>query len=193
MYAAMRVAKHFGFVQASAAFLPNRSPPLKSWLPVLTVVIGALWGLYTYLSHETEAAQTLTLQAQKDAKTREIESRRPFLKKQLALYFETAVVIGKMVTITPDVEEWSGVERRFWELYWSELAMVEDKTVEAAMVQFSKYLYDYTANYKTVASKNPARLDELRRPLYGASLEIAHAIKTSIAVEWGFYSEPVKQ
>jgi hypothetical protein len=30
----------------------------QAWLPVLTVVGGALWGLFTYLDHAKEAAKT---------------------------------------------------------------------------------------------------------------------------------------
>jgi hypothetical protein len=163
---------------------------VQAWLPVLTVVVGALWGLYTYLAHEREVAQSNTSQERRA--TRNVEARKPFLEKQLALYFEAAQVLGKMVTITPDAGEWPGVERRFWELYWSELAMVEDKTVEAAMVEFSRHLFDYNANYKTVASHNPAELENLKRPLYGASLEVAHAMRASITKEWGAaYTEPL--
>jgi hypothetical protein len=31
----------------------------QAWLPVLAVVDGALWGLFTYLDHAKEAAKTL--------------------------------------------------------------------------------------------------------------------------------------
>lgn len=155
---------------------------LQIWLPVLTVVGGALWGLYTYLDHQKEAQRLLAIEVRKDAITRTVEARKPFLEKQLALYFETAQVAGKIVTLTPTDDEWKGVERRFWELYWSELSMVEDRAVEEAMVKFSKKLYDYTARKKFTVTN--VKEEELKRPLFEAAFELAHAIRKSIENEW---------
>jgi hypothetical protein len=164
----------------------------QSWLPVLTVVGGALWALYTYLDHQAEVARNVNLQERRDTNIRLLEARKPFLEKQLALYFETAAVVGKIVTITPDyTREWPEVERRFWELYWSELAMVEDEAVEAAMVKFSTHLSEYKASYyKSIPDHNPTKLEDLKKPLYDDSLELSHAIRDSIFNRWD-YSQPI--
>ena len=37
----------------------------QAWLPVLTVVGGALWGLFTYLGQAKEAAKTQAASEQK--------------------------------------------------------------------------------------------------------------------------------
>jgi hypothetical protein len=67
-------------------------------LPVLTIVGGALWALYTYLDHQSEVQREATRQANKEAITRRLEAQKPFLEKQLALYFEAAQIAGKLVT-----------------------------------------------------------------------------------------------
>ena len=84
-------------------------------LPILTVIVGALWGLYQYIQHriDTEA---------KESRARLIEVRRPFLEKQLTLYFETASVVGRLVSKDPTSQQWQSDEERFWALYWVELA-----------------------------------------------------------------------
>jgi hypothetical protein len=156
---------------------------VQAWLPVLTVVVGALWGLYTFLAHEKEAAEASARQTQGEAATRAIEAKQPFLKKQLALYYETATIAGKLVTLTPSDTEWHDLERRFYELYWSELAMVEDHSVETAMVEFSRTMNEYKANFKNVAG-DPDRLQDARSPLNTAALDLAHAIRASISTQW---------
>ena len=80
----------------------------QAWLPVLTVVGGALWGLFTYLDHAKEAAKTQAAseqnlaierksQSEQESRTRLIEVQKPFLDKQLALYLEASQVVGRLV------------------------------------------------------------------------------------------------
>src|SRR5271165_886051 len=116
----------------------------QAWLPVLTVVGGALWGLFTYLDHAKEAAKTLAEseqnqaierkdQSERESRTRLIEAQKPFLDKQLALYLETSQVVGRLVAEDMYWQEWSRDLERFEELYWSELTMVEHTEVASAM------------------------------------------------------------
>ena len=148
---------------------------VQAWLPVLTVVVGALWALYTYLDHQKEVRQEAARQADKDAVTRRIEVQKPFLEKQLALYFEAAQVAGRLVSLKPGVGSWSENENRFWELYWSELSMVESEAVEQAMVNVGTAL---TA-YKSAPDSQPAK-----RALEKSIYDLAHAIRDGIAAAW---------
>jgi hypothetical protein len=165
------------------AYSPPAEPALshtmlgivQAWLPVLTVVVGALWALYTYLDHQKQLERERALQVQKDAITRRIEVQKPFLQKQLELYFETAQIVGKLVTTKPASADWDNLERRYWALYWSELSMVEDKIVEEAMVKFGATLQDYKSR--------PDNTDGIRA-LNGAAYELAHAIRTAIESAW---------
>src|SRR5438309_11209891 len=101
---------------------------IQSWLQVLTVVGGAAWGLYTYIQHDNEVkaeearkseelrAQT-TAQAASEGRTRRIEAQKPFLSKQLDLFFETAQVTGRLVTEDVQSPAWRADDVRFWALY----------------------------------------------------------------------------
>jgi hypothetical protein len=51
-------------------------------------------------------ARSAGLAAAQDSQTRLIEAQRPFLVKQLDLYFETAQIAGKLVSLDPASEEW---------------------------------------------------------------------------------------
>lgn len=148
---------------------------VQAWLPVLTVVGGALWGLYTYLDHQKGAQRDAARQSEQEATTRRIEAQKPFLEKQLALYFEAAQVAGKLTTLKPAEDGWDANERRFWQLYWSELSMVESAAVEAAMVRLRTAL----DNYKRTPGDS-ALIEALDEAVY----ELAHAIRASIESAW---------
>jgi hypothetical protein len=154
-------------------------------LPAMTAILGGLWIVVTYLDHQKEVQADAKSRDKLAADTRRVESQRPFLEKQLALYFETAQIAGRLIALTPDDNIWGVVEQRFWTLYWSELSMVEDEGVEKAMVDFSKKLFDYTAVRKMMKEHNqPFDEMEHKRALSGASLELAHAIRKSIESGW---------
>jgi hypothetical protein len=158
---------------------------LERLLPVLTVVIPAVWAFYTYLDHQKEIARAAAAQSAKEASTRLIEARRPFLEKQLQLYFETAHVTGALITFRLGAE-WDKNRTRFWELYWSELSMVEDHGVEAAMVKFGQALDDWMAIGDDTRNK-----PEKQSPLQEAAYELAHAMRASIEREWSGAPSPV--
>jgi hypothetical protein len=154
-------------------------------VPVLTAIGGAFWVLFTYIGHLNEVRRADAVQADKELRTRQIESQRPFLEKQLALYFETSQVVGKLAAIPSGEKTWTEARVRFWELYWSELSMVESREVEAAMVQFGKTLEEYeTAAARSgspeAAAGIKAALDRLKDDTY----HVAHAIRASIESSW---------
>ena len=162
---------------------PTQATPIQSilaivqaWLPVLTIVGGALWGLFTYLDHQKEVQVDAARQAAKDASVRKIEAQQPFLKQQLTLYFEAAQVAGRFTTLKPGSAQWDVNESRFWQLYWSELSMVESEAVEAAMVNLSKALPDYKRS-----PDNQEAIQALDESVY----ELAHAIRAGIESAWG--------
>ena len=159
----------------------------QAWLPVLTVVVGALWGLYTYLDHAREAAAAVreteknlatehAIQSGRESRTRLIEAQKPFLDKQLVLYFETAQVVGRLLTEDMSTPEWDRDKIRFEELYWSELAMVEHTEVASAMVNFRPVLV-------TVKVKRGQLLTEPDATT--AALGVARALRKGIEESWG--------
>lgn len=51
----------------------------QTWLPFLTLVGGALWGLYTYMDHHDAEARLQAAQNAKEAKVRVFEALQAFL------------------------------------------------------------------------------------------------------------------
>lgn len=187
---------------------------VQAWLPVLTVVIGAIWGLYTYIASqkaaeelrvqqaaaaETErlarqesAEQQRLAQTERDANTRRIEAQKPFLTKQLELYFETANVVGRLVTLPrparnadskPAPGAYDDTKMRFYALYWSELSMVEHSIVEGAMAEFKEAFERYESD-GTDASKDAMQV---------AAYRLAHAIRDAIAIAWSGGDDQAKK
>jgi hypothetical protein len=64
-------------------------------------------------------------------------NKRPFLEQQLAISIEATDTVARLATET-DPEEWDKARQAFWRLYWGRLALVEDRGVEARMVQFGR-------------------------------------------------------
>jgi len=98
----------------------------------LAAIVGALvtfvWGVYQYFDART-----------RDADIRRLEAIEPFLDRQLKLYKEATQVTAAIATTTDPVER-AKATSRFWALYYGELALVEDRYVEAAMVAFGRAL-----------------------------------------------------
>jgi len=140
---------------------------LKLVSPLLAVA-AFFWGIYTYresaqLQLAREEAESL-----RTAETRRIEATRPYLDKQLELYTEATKVAVTIATST-DSKEIEKATRRFWELYWGELGLVERDNVEKVMVRFGNAL-------------NAKKGQDVLAPL---ALELAKACREELAVSWG--------
>jgi hypothetical protein len=97
------------------------------------------------------------------------ERQKPFLEKQLEYYFEASEVAAK-ISRTDNPEDRAVLVKRFWQLYWGPLAMVEDPDVEGAMVNFGSGLQ--------ADGQDRAALERL-------SLSLAHACRGSLQKLWG--------
>jgi hypothetical protein len=101
------------------------------------------------------------------------ESRKPFLERQLALYFEATKIAAQLSTASRGAP-WNSARQRFWELYWGELGLVEDAGVLAAMVAFG----DALTAYQQGRGGTQAELHQL-------ALGLARACRHSLQSEWG--------
>ena len=126
-------------------------------LSILGAVATFAWGVFQYAEND-----------KKQAETRRIEATKPFLDRQLKLYTEATQSAATLAS-TEDRSERAAAIKRFWSLYWGELALVEDKGVEAAMVMLGKGL------------ERGAPQQELKQ----LSLKLAHAARESLAASWG--------
>lgn len=147
-------------------------------------VLGFLWGVFKYLDAREQEVLRNESQEKQHAETRRIEATRPYLERQLKLYTEATQVAARIATTDKDnangdvddavLDDPLGpstpkdAKARFWQLYWGELALVEDKRVESAM-----------KNYGDALLHN-ASPDILR----GLSLSLAHACRDSLAESW---------
>ncbi|MBX3498061.1 MAG: hypothetical protein KF889_01355 [Alphaproteobacteria bacterium] len=157
------------------------------YAPAAVVVIGGLWTGTVWLVERSDSA----------AKERELavrESRRPFLEKQLLFYFETAKVTAKLATVPKmgvndkgpgATEDWQWAYRRFWELYWGELGVVESQEVARAMARFGSALKDMEV------CATPQQCESEQRKLTGLSLSIASEMRKSIQADWGYQLPPL--
>ena len=105
----------------------------------------------------------------KDARTRRIEAQKPHLERQLKLYSEACQVVVCIATAT-DAQKVAVATNRFWELYWGELCMVENRGVEKAMVLFGQAL-----------GRNAIQAE-----LKDLSYQLSHALRRSLETTWGF-------
>lgn len=138
----------------------NPPPNLESWLKVLSAfgaVIVFGWGVVQYMANQ-----------QSQAETRRIEATKPFLERQLKLYTEATQAAATLATsrMPADID---AAKSKFWSLYWGELALVEDKRVESAMVELGRLLES----------------GKTGEPLQQGSLALAHACRDSLAESWG--------
>jgi hypothetical protein len=131
---------------------------IAKWVTIFGTIIGLFWSVASALQ------------------TRAVDARRPFLDAQLKLYQE-ATKVAAIIATSDNPTERQTAEVRFWQLYWGELAMVENggiKTqnggVEGAMVRFGNEL------------NSPA---PSRSTLKNLSLDLAHVCRDSLAESWG--------
>jgi hypothetical protein len=136
--------------------------------PIVVSVGTAIWAINGYLDQQKAALA----QQQAAEVARANEARKPFFEKQLALYFETAKVVGSLATEAPYSDSWKIAKTRFYALYWSELSMVEDRGVEEGMVKFERTL------------KNFDKDGSLRAQVQTQAYCLAHTLKASIASNW---------
>ncbi|KQZ66209.1 MULTISPECIES: hypothetical protein [unclassified Lysobacter] len=139
-------------------------------LRFLITIVGATatfcWGLWTWRTARRDQLQAQRQEGERLAEARRIEATRPFLEKQLELYAEAARVCARIAS----AHDGADAVARFWELYWGELALVENREVEAKMVQFGQALQ---------------YMPEDRSELRHRALELAAACRASLARSWG--------
>jgi hypothetical protein len=137
-------------------------------IQLLAIIGSAMWALYQYLDSAERQAQQL-------ASARRIEAQKPFLEKQLGLYFEAAEVAGKLSAWKVADKRWVGNEARFWQLYWSDLAVVATEEVQHAMDAVGTALHAYKA-----APNDEQAHAELDNAIY----DLAHKIRKGIESSW---------
>lgn len=107
--------------------------------------------------------------------SRALEARRPFLEHQMELCFETSRLAARLAVAQPEARDEADLQR-YYALFWGELAMVEDRAVEAAMVRFERSLSGGAA--PAVAQQQ--------------ALRIAYACRDLVLDGWGVDLAPLE-
>jgi hypothetical protein len=147
------------------------------------VIVAGGWQATTWWLERSERAVSAEKNALRD-------SQKTFLERQLQLYFEVSRVTAKLATLPaklPDNgpannETYEWANRRFWELYWDELSIVESPDVARAMVAFGEQLRKVTDCY---AGKKPDCGSE-QGQLTALSYRLAGKLRESIQIGWGY-------
>ncbi|MBO4226635.1 hypothetical protein [Bradyrhizobium neotropicale] len=149
--------------------------------PGIAVIVGAAWTVLTWWDQRSEQFRSDEARKTEALQVALRESQKPFLERQLGFYFEAAKVTGTLATRDRQDQEWASARKRFWELYWGELGVVESPEVASAMVAFGQALGDLE---KCVNDQNNCH--DLQKALTGASITLAHRIRESIETGWGY-------
>lgn len=153
-------------------FLPSTFNEFIQLVGVGGAIASFLWGVWVWKDKSKKELAQQRVEAQRFADNRRIEATKPFLERQLRLYTEASEVaacIAAGPNVIIDHTEIQTAKKRFWQLYYGELALVENVEVEEAMVQLGE------------AISGGIDQSELRK----ASLNLAVACRRSLATSWG--------
>ena len=146
-------------------------------IQVLAVVAGVVISILSFnytrdreLQVRAAEAERYKNQREDEEERRRVEAAKPFLEMRQQKYMEAIKVAG--VLSTPDDHtpaEIKAAEKRFSELYYAELALVESKDTEAAMIALADSL-------GRLANPTPQQQETLR---------LAHILRDSLIKAWG--------
>lgn len=146
-------------------------------IQVLTVVAGVVISILSFnftrnRELEVRAAEAKKYQDQRndEAERRSIEAAKPFLEMRQEKYMEAIKVAGVLATPSDHTAaEITAARKRFGELYYAELALVEGQDIEAAMVQLA-----YSHGF--LSPPTPQQVQ---------TLQLAHVLRDSLITAWG--------
>src|SRR5258708_911060 len=148
---------------------------LKDYWPIITAIVVAGWVAFTWLTDQRKVAEDRRVEAERQAQVRLFEARKPFNDIQFSRYLETAQVVGVLVTTTdPKSVEWEKNFRRYEQLFWTELSMVEDEGVKSAMQEFAGKLRSINASKSGAAD---ADFESLKQAAYRLSLALRQGVQ----------------
>lgn len=134
---------------------------ILQFISIIVAFAGAILAVYSTIK---------TTQANKDLTSLQhaLNVRNKFLERQTDLYFEASGLASRIATNTSEQDVQEAIVR-FNEIYWGELAVVEDSIVEPAMVDFKRLL---------------EREDCSKRDLKLCALKLSRALRDSLNKSW---------
>jgi hypothetical protein len=153
----------------------------KALVPALVTIVGGLFVAYRYITDQRHARDQESKQANQENIARLIEARKPFAAIQLQLFIEAGKIAGQLAAFDKSTlnwmenDAWKSDYARFYQLFWTELSIVEDEGIKVAMQDFSRQL-------KKVVS-HPTDLGE-QKQLNNVAYRLALAIRGGIEKMW---------
>jgi len=138
---------------------------------VLATVATLIGGAIAFFAQRGDDIAQRKLQAEAALR----ESKKVFLEKQAALFFEAVPLVSRLAIAATPEEMVDKDERRFWELFWGELGMVEDVPVARSMDLFGRSLQAFRVDPDNVCAAQ-------RRSI---SLTLSHCVRKSLGANWG--------
>jgi len=149
--------------------IPQRTflDSLKDFWPYVVGIVVAGWAAFTWISnHQNEV--------EKQNQARLFEARKPFLEKQLALYYELVQLAGPLAVDDPKSDEWKSRRKRFEQLAFADVPMLADEKVARALIDFRSFLDKRSSS----AEKNDPRHGHVE------TFALAQAIRAAIQRTW---------
>jgi hypothetical protein len=138
------------------------------------VVAGGVYTLVQYLSNRQTDRQNLTMQVN-NAK---FDAKKPFYSAQLDLCQQAASAAAILATPKlQDAAEAKKAEGDFWRLYWGTMGIVEDPSVEGAMVALGHCLQG----------------DCAKQSIQNLALSLAHSCRDLISQSWNLELQPLNK
>jgi hypothetical protein len=139
----------------------EKNEMFKSWatyITTLSIIVGIVISVLNF-----------KVAKEKEVQSRKIEAAKPFLELRQKLYFEAlnkASILASQELHTD--EEIKNAKKRFYELYWGELSLVEESSIESDMILIAKSL-------------ESGKLEETKNATY----KLAHSMRKSLIKSWG--------
>ncbi len=171
-------------VNAQTGGWSTKVQSLATLIQVLSIVVASalsIWSFNEARKKEAEAriSENIKYEQQRadEARRQRIEAAKPFLEIRLQKYMDALKVAG--VLASPDEHtpaEIKAAEKRFGELYWGELSLVEAHEVESSMVNLANSMDKFST----------------MTPRQQAALNLAHTVRDSLVASWGVDEQYVR-
>jgi hypothetical protein len=108
-------------------------------IQAFAIVVGIF---FTYLEFRRYHDEKIEREKERNAQTAK-EIRMHFYRLQLDFYTAAVEATSTLATEKKDTKDYQNARKDFMRLFWGRLAIVEEKTVEAEMIEFKDLLEDY--------------------------------------------------
>lgn len=147
---------------------------IAQYNPVVTVliaVIGVVLSVQQYSEQQRFNRDQMQDQSNRDFAAREQESKKRYWEEQNQIYKE-ACDAAAIIAAGNSLEEIKGERKKFWRLYWGIMSLVENRSVEGAMVDFGRALDEWELT--------GVKRDDIAK----RALTIAHCCRKSLQNTW---------